>query len=298
MITIFTPTYNREKFLGKIYESLKKQKDKNFIWLVIDDGSTDNTKKNINLFISEGIINIKYVFQENHGKHMAFNKALKLCTTKFMICLDSDDFLSDDGVKKINQLCNKFQNDVWGIVGPRVDFNGKTSSQWKPLNFTTMKLLDLYQKYKYIGETYIIMDVNKARKFIFPYFKNENFMPENVLYNRLDELYNILTIDYQLYFSEYLPNGLTNSNHRTFANCLNGFAYSNYINTCCKYSNYSNKVKSYSRFLAIRKIHKLHNYKNLYSNKIKLIIKMPAYILFPLYYCRYKKMIKEEKNEN
>ena len=93
MITIITPTYNREKKLTKAYKSLVKQTDKNFEWLVVDDGSTDNTKDLINKFKKEKKIKIRYIYKENGGKHTALNVGTQKAKGELLLILDSDDYL-------------------------------------------------------------------------------------------------------------------------------------------------------------------------------------------------------------
>ena len=89
--TIFTPTYNREGLLISLYESLKKQTFKDFEWLIVDDGSVDNTNETVQQFIKENILNISYYYKENGGKQRAYNYALDNAKGELFICLDSDD---------------------------------------------------------------------------------------------------------------------------------------------------------------------------------------------------------------
>ena len=76
MITIFTPCYNRGQFLPQLYESILVQKDTNFEWLIVDDGSTDNTKAIVESFIAENKMPISYYYKTNGGKHTAINLSL------------------------------------------------------------------------------------------------------------------------------------------------------------------------------------------------------------------------------
>ena len=101
-LTIFTPTYNRQHTLYKAYESLIKQTNKDFIWLIIDDGSKDNTEEIVNAWKNENKIEIEYYKKENGGKHSAYNYALKLIKTELtLIALDSDDYLTLNAVEDI-----------------------------------------------------------------------------------------------------------------------------------------------------------------------------------------------------
>ena len=93
-ITVFTPTYNRAGLLVQLYDSLKKQTSKDFVWLIVDDGSTDNTKDVVDGFIKENKIEIDYHYKPNGGKNTAIDLAHEICKTDFIACVDSDDFLS------------------------------------------------------------------------------------------------------------------------------------------------------------------------------------------------------------
>ncbi len=101
LLTVFTPTYNRGYCLRNLYESLKRQTSNNFLWLVIDDGSNDNTKELCLEFQKENRVEMVYYYQQNGGKHVAHNKAVEICQTELFLCVDSDDILSDQAVETI-----------------------------------------------------------------------------------------------------------------------------------------------------------------------------------------------------
>ena len=100
-LTVFTPTFNRAYTLHKCYESLKRQSSKDFVWLIVDDGSSDNTKEIVDKWISENEIEIRYHYQKNKGMHGAHNTAYELIDTEINTCIDSDDYMTDDAVEKI-----------------------------------------------------------------------------------------------------------------------------------------------------------------------------------------------------
>lgn len=101
LVTIFTPTYNRRKQLERLYRSLCEQTFHDFEWLIVDDGSEDNTKNDVNKWIEEKKINIIYHYQENNGKHIAMNWAVDNANGKYFVTMDSDDVFSVDGVEKL-----------------------------------------------------------------------------------------------------------------------------------------------------------------------------------------------------
>ena len=110
-LTIFTPTYNRMELLKNLYSSLKNQTNKNFIWFIVDDGSTDNTKQLVNELKNEAVLNISYVKKENGGKNTAMDYAHSNCETEFIACVDSDDYLTENAVEEIYKDFITYSND-------------------------------------------------------------------------------------------------------------------------------------------------------------------------------------------
>ena len=109
MITVLTPTYNRERTLTKAYNSLVEQECKEFEWLIIDDGSKDNTKKLVDKFIKENKISIRYFLKKNGGKHTALNYGIPKSKGDLILILDSDDYLSKDAIKLIKDYWKKYK---------------------------------------------------------------------------------------------------------------------------------------------------------------------------------------------
>ncbi|MDB2050469.1 glycosyltransferase family 2 protein, partial [Clostridium perfringens] len=118
-LTIFTPSYNRAYCLHKCYESLCKQSYKDFDWLIIDDGSTDNTKELVEKWCTRNNgFSIRYIYKNNGGLHTAYNAAIENIETELSMCIDSDDYVPDDGVEKILKFWHKYGSDEYaGIVG-------------------------------------------------------------------------------------------------------------------------------------------------------------------------------------
>ena len=111
------------------YESLKRQTCKDFIWLIIDDGSTDDTKELVDSWILENKVEIRYHYQENQGMHGAHNTAYEKIDTELNVCIDSDDYMPDDAVEKIVSFWKKHGSDkVAGIVG--LDASPRRGNYW------------------------------------------------------------------------------------------------------------------------------------------------------------------------
>ena len=118
-LTVFTPAYNRAKLLERCYRSLQRQTNKDFVWYVIDDGSTDNTREVVSKWISENNdFEIRYYYKENGGLHTAYNEAIAHLETELAVCIDSDDFMPDNAVEIILDFWNKNGSDKYaGITG-------------------------------------------------------------------------------------------------------------------------------------------------------------------------------------
>ena len=107
LLTVCTPTYNRAHTLPRLYESLVRQTSQDFEWLVVDDGSTDNTRELVDGWVAEGRIRIRYVYKENGGKPSAHNLGVRMAAGELFFCVDSDDYLTDNAVEVIRNNSEK-----------------------------------------------------------------------------------------------------------------------------------------------------------------------------------------------
>ena len=207
-ITIFTPTYNRKDYLKKLYNSLIKQTNKNFIWLVIDDGSTDETENLLLEYKKENVIDIDYIYKQNGGKYTAMNLANELCTTKYICCIDSDDTLLDDAIEIMSMEIHKHPNNI-GIFFPRN----------KKINVVSgdMDIMDLKFKYNN-AETTILIKRDVALKHQFIINDNEKFASEEIIYNMYVQEGKFKFVDYPIVSSSYLNDGLTNNIYNLWRN--------------------------------------------------------------------------------
>lgn len=209
-ITVFTPTYNRLEKLKRCYNSLLAQTNKEFEWLIIDDGSTDDTKKWVKSILKNSPFKINYIFQQNGGKHRAHNLAVKNCFTDYILILDSDDILSESC---INVLYAKIkiidaQKNISGIIGNKFDLETKKCIGTKmPASLSYITGISLYQKYKFKGDTLRFYKTAILKKFLFPEILGEKFIYENVVFDRIDQNYKMLIIFDELYYCEYNMDG-------------------------------------------------------------------------------------------
>lgn len=152
-LTIFTPTFNRIELLKRGYEALKKQTSKDFIWMIIDDGSVDNTKEVVKRWCAENPgFKIEYYYKENGGLYTAYNYAIEKAETELMVCIDSDDFMPENAVEIIIDFWKKNGNKSFaGIVGLDYYLNGNVIGDFLP-NQKSVNLIDLLiGKYKIVN---------------------------------------------------------------------------------------------------------------------------------------------------
>ncbi len=212
LLTIFTPTFNRAVKLQKLYNSLKSQATEEFEWLIIDDGSTDETESVVGGFIQDKSVAIRYFRQENGGKHRAYNKALELSRGKYFFCVDSDDWLADGAVRDLVDACKESGKEYF-IVAYKEDEQGNLLSSRFP-NVSDCTLRELSDKYRCGGEYSLIFPIESARRFPFPTFDGEGFITESVVYDRIGAVVRAKLLPKVVTVCEYQENGLTNNLNR------------------------------------------------------------------------------------
>ena len=227
IVTVITPTYNRANELKRLYESLVEQSDDDFEWLVIDDGSSDDTETEVNSYIGEGKINIKYVKKENGGKHTALNLGIQMIESPWTFIVDSDDYLKKDAVKILKEKAKADDSpDICGLAFLRESQNGK---------YLTNKLVE---KDGYIddfchcryglgikGDMAEVWKTEYLKQYPFPEFENEKFCSEDVVWIALAKKYKIVFYNQSIYMCDYLEGGLTMSRKSQNLNSPRGVMY-------------------------------------------------------------------------
>ncbi|WP_121610102.1 glycosyltransferase family A protein [Mesobacillus foraminis] len=209
VLTIFTPTYNRAYTLHKCYESLKRQTNKNFIWLIIDDGSTDNTREIVYKWIDAEEVKIKYHYQNNQGMHGAHNTAYELIDTELNVCIDSDDYMADDAVEKIIRFWNKYGSKNYaGIIGLDATPKGDIIGSKMPDGIKESTLSNLYGIYRVKGDKKLVYrsELTKSTP-PYPLFQGEKYCPLSYKYILIDQQFPLLIMNEVLCLVEYLPDG-------------------------------------------------------------------------------------------
>lgn len=233
-LTIFTPTYNRAYILPKLYESLCVQTCQDFEWLIVDDGSTDNTNEIAERWIEEGKIDIRYIYQENSGKMMAHNKAVRESRAKLFMCVDSDDCLCTEHV--IAEILsywntrNETDNpEICGMIGYK-QIEHKT--ECFPKGMSMAHLSELFEK-GFSGETALIIKRDVLATYPFPYFEGEKFITDVYIYDQIDRDYQFLLFPYKVQDCRYHDDGY--SNHYMELLFENPLGYRAYHNQCVRF---------------------------------------------------------------
>lgn len=213
--TVFTPTYNRADRIHRVYESLKKQTFKDFEWLIIDDGSTDNTKEVIEQYIAEDLMNIRYKWQENGHKKKAFNHGVKEAKGFLFIPADSDDTFDYDTLEVFKETYEKQNNNIKeklsGVVCLCKDEQGSIIGDKYPYEEWNTNGLEMRYKYHIGGEKWGCIKTKILKEFQFPDI--DGHVPENVIWTPIAKKYNAIFINKPLrtYFTDE-SDSLTNGN--------------------------------------------------------------------------------------
>ncbi len=272
LISVITPTYNRAYILDKCYHSLVNQTSKDFEWIVVDDGSSDNTEELVRSFIDESKIKIKYIKQENGGKHIAHNTAVLNSEGDLVVCLDSDDILTEDAIEKaIAFWSENAEAHNTGILAKRGDMEKRQPiCSDLPVGVEEATMFDLTNKYGFKGDTILYFRRELLEKNLFKSFKGEIFLPEMNMYIEIDKCGKMLLLDEVLYLCEYLPDGLTSKYHSLLKKNPNGTA-DTYYKQMCMATDFKIKVK----YAILTNI-----YKSLSENKKELQFTEDKLLLF------------------
>ena len=209
IVSVVTPTYNREKYLPELYNSLIRQVDQRFEWIVIDDGSTDKTENLIKEFQNENKIKITYFKKINHGKHTALNASHQYINGLYVVVVDSDDILIDAAIFYIIQKWDRYKDDnqIACITFQKKYKSGKVSD-------TKIKgeYISTYEREFYKGFRGDHCEVFRKERFTsrsFPVFEKERFMAEGAMWYLISKEYKVVYTDMPIYLCEYLQDGLT-----------------------------------------------------------------------------------------
>lgn len=253
-LTIFTPSYNRAHTLPRLYESLKRQSSNNFCWMVIDDGSTDETEQVVNNWIEqENNFDIIYIKKKNGGLHTGYNCAIEHCDTELMMCIDSDDFAPDYLVERVINFWKENGSDEYaGIVGLDSYFDGEIIGDKLPEQ-KSVNLIDLLLgKYNLVNgdrANVVRTDLYKSVAPMKSFEGEKNFNP-HMMHILISKKYDFLVLNENLKFVEYQPDGMTNSIFKQYLNSPNSFRELRLLNLSFKQAPIKFKVKNVIHYVS------------------------------------------------
>lgn len=226
-LTVFTPAYNRGYIIKNCYDSLCRQTCKDFVWLVVDDGSTDNTAELIKEWQkNDNGFDIKYVYKENGGMHTAHNTAYENIDTELNVCIDSDDYMTDDAVEKIIDCWKQCKSDdLAGIIALDIAQNGNVIGKELPLDVNETTLIGYYENggagdKKLIYRTDVINSVPP-----YPTFEGEKYVGLAYKYHLVDKKYKLHILNEPVCVVEYQEDGSSLNMYKQYLNNPKGFAF-------------------------------------------------------------------------
>ena len=217
MITLFTPTYNRAHLLSRLYNSILMQDVIDVEWLIVDDGSIDDTEALIENFKKESIINIRYYKKSNGGKHTAINFGLQYAKGELFFIIDSDDVLAENALKIIKTHYQSIKNNdkICGIVGlsQYID-KQEIVGDYFLKNDWEVSFADIYLKYHLKGNKTVAFKTEVLRKYSFPEKQRIRFVFEAVVWHEMSKKYNVLALNKIVQFVEYQKSGVSDSSFK------------------------------------------------------------------------------------
>ena len=289
-ITVFTPTYNRAHLLDKLYTSLVIQTNRDFEWLIVDDGSIDQTGELVETFKEQADFEIRYFYQQNGGKHRAINHGLDLARGELFFIVDSDDSLTDDAIEKIfnNYSGIAFDNSFAGIA-----FNKGFSKKrivGETFEGTYIDCDNLHRgKHNILGDKAEVYRTDILKSIKFPVVDGENFMSEVVLWNEVARRgYKLRWFNDIIYFCDYLEDGLTKNSEKILFN--NPVAHQMMTKELLQID-----------FTLKRKFGMIYNYHKIRNQSIKqtaINLEQPLILVYMVVMmARIRKIVKRVKNE-
>lgn len=229
-LTVITTTYNRAYCLHQVYESLLRQKSNDFLWLIVDDGSTDNTSELVDSWKSENKIEIEYYYKPNGGMHTARNYAYDRAKTELCVIIDSDDWMTDNAVESIIRFWNQNKSEKFaGIISDNITPEGEMVGPPLP-DIHDCKQSDLKEKYGIKADKKLIYRTDLIKKNLYPEFPGEKFFPASYKFMLLDDEYTMLIMHEYTCVVNYGEDSMTYQKAKQYRQNAEGFAfYRNFI---------------------------------------------------------------------
>lgn len=252
-LSVLTPTYNRADLLGKLYQSMVDNicHELEVEWLIMDDGSDDQTKKNVQEYQKQKQIDIQYFEQSNQGKMQALNNLMPYVNGDLIVECDSDDYFAPDAFKKIAQDAKALTQNNYALCYWKEDSKGKNIG--KPFSKKETTMFDLYFKQGENGEKALVYQASIRKQFQYQVENAERFVTEARLHHKMDLEYTIITVNEPIMICEYRKDGYTQNMQKIF------------------------KENPYGQYAYFKELFNM-NFKGIYFSKRLYVIK--HYILF------------------
>lgn len=291
LVTILTPTYNRAKELVKLYNSLTRQINTKFKWVVIDDGSSDNTEEIVQEWQKQNKIDIYYDKKVNAGKHKAINYAMDYIDTELVFIVDSDDYLTEDAVDAIYKYHEKYKNNIefCGYSFLRMYPNGKINDKEFPEDEMIGSYIDVRINKNIGGDKAEVWYTKCLKEYPFMEFENEKFLGEDIVWIDMALKYKMVHINQAIYVGEYLQEGLTNNRRKNNISSPNG-CVERAKRLMYKQCNFKTRIKGALQYNIYSKFAKRKNYiREANENRILILIfYLPAKLLYHKWRKSYK----------
>ncbi len=228
-ISVLTATYNREKLLDKLYASLLINSNScpqiELEWLIMDDGSTDNTKTVCENYMLEKLIDVKYFYQENRGKMSAINSLVQKATGDLIIECDSDDYFTKNAFLIILQALSKCEDmrNIYALVFLKYDQDGKNMGNNFIKDDFHSTMFDLYFKEGITGEKALVFNTKIRKNFKYELEKDEKFVTEARLHHKMDLQYEVACFNKPIMICEYKKDGYTKNINKQFTKSPYGY---------------------------------------------------------------------------
>ena len=283
-LTVFTPTFNRAYTLHKCYESLRRQTSKDFVWLIIDDGSSDNTKELVESWINEKEVDIRYHYQNNKGMHGAHNTAYELIDTQINTCIDSDDYMTDDAVEKIVEFWKSNRNrGLAGFVALDAYENGEIIGTKLPSDISETTYFDIYNTLSVKGDKKFIYRSDLTKLYPYPIFEGEKYVSLAYKYAKLDDDYKLGIMNEVVCIVEYMEDGSSLNMFKQYRRNPKGFAFIRIENMKNPRISSKNKFKECIHYVSSGILSKDKQFLKKTPNKVMTVLAIPFGIALYLY---------------
>lgn len=300
LITIVTPTYNRANLLPRLFDSLKNQTSMDFVWLIIDDGSSDETEKLVNSTFKaqNSKFSILYIKKENGGKHTALNIAFERVETELLFIVDSDDILTNDAIETIENDYKALEAGIYenpngrelcGISYLRGYSTDKVIGDTFPKDHAIDNYIELRMNKFVMGDKAEVWVTRFLKNYRYPEYPGERFISEALAWCSLAKKYDMLFVNKIIYITEYLPGGLSDSGRKLRFKCpLSSIDAS--VMCMSKECSLTIRLKETLLYI-VYSIFAHHNLKQILNIKYKKLVAVgliPGTMLYFYWYFKYK----------